>query len=49
MAEPSGAAPIRRLTTATKVTLVRLLGVPMFVAAIAYYRISLTAGAPNEA
>ncbi len=44
---PAGAQP--RLTLATKVTLVRLLGIPVYVGAIAYYRLSLSAGAPNEA
>ena len=36
------------LTLATKVTIVRILGIPVFVALMMYYFMSLENGAPNE-
>lgn len=45
----SGGSPPRlRLTLATKITLLRFLGIPVFVGVIVYYRLSLTAGAAAE-
>lgn len=39
--------PRAHLTLATKVTLLRLLGIPFFVLAMMYYRISLAEGQPD--
>lgn len=43
-----GAPPPLRLTLATRVTLLRFLGIPVFVAMMVYYRLSLAGGAPEE-
>ncbi|MCX7818872.1 MAG: CDP-alcohol phosphatidyltransferase family protein [Kiritimatiellae bacterium] len=42
----AAAAPLR-LTLATKVTLLRFVGIPVFVSMMVYYRISLSGGAPQ--
>ncbi len=45
---PGGVPPALRLTIATRVTLLRFLGIPVFVAMMVYYRLSLADGAPQE-
>jgi CDP-diacylglycerol--glycerol-3-phosphate 3-phosphatidyltransferase/cardiolipin synthase len=36
------------LTLATKVTLLRILGIPVFILLVIYYKMGLAAGTPNE-
>jgi cardiolipin synthase (CMP-forming) len=36
------------LTTATKITLLRILGIPVFILMVIYYKIGLAAGDPQE-
>ncbi len=43
-----GPPPRLRLTLATKVTLLRLLGIPVFIAMMVYYRLSLSGDLPRE-
>ena len=47
---PANAArrPVPPLTLATRVTLARLLGIPVFILLVGYYTTGLQAGAPNE-
>lgn len=40
--------PLPRITLATRVTLLRILGIPVFVLLMVYYHMSLRADAPNE-
>lgn len=40
--------PLPRITLATRVTLLRILGIPVFVLLMVYYHMSLRADAPDE-
>lgn len=45
---PTAPSSIPRLTLATKVTLLRFMGIPFFVLMMIYYGVSLREGAPDE-